>query len=215
MKNKSFWIALAACFIPFIIGIVFYNQLPELIPSHWNLAGEVDSYMNKNLFLFGLPTFMIVIFVVCSLATKLDPKNENISPLMMNLIYAIVPIISIVTYTLCINAALPNGLDIPINFAMTLLLGIIFVVIGNYLPKCKQSYTVGIKTPWTLEDNEVWNKTHRLGGFIFILMGIVFLLSGFISNEYIVYMILFAALIATFIPVIYSYVLYKNKHGKD
>ena len=211
MKNKRFWIALALCFIPYIIGLAFYHQLPDPMPSHWNIAGEVDGYTAKNLFLFGLPTFMILIFIVCVFATKADPKSENIPPLMMNLVYAIVPILSNVMYVLCINAALPNGLNISISSVVPALLGIMFIVIGNYLPKCKQSYTVGIRTPWTLDDHEIWNKTHRLGGFVFMFMGVVMLCTCFLPEKMILIIELPIIFISTLVPIVYSYVLYKKK----
>jgi len=215
MKNKRFWIGLIGCMIPYVIGILLYNQMPDTMAIHFNTQGVADGFASKNIALFGLPSIIVVVYLLCTWATEKDPKHANIPPIMMNLIYAICPVISIFTYFLMINASLEHGMDIFDTMSMTtLLVGVIFIVIGNYLPKCKQSYTVGIKTPWALEDNENWNKTHRMGGFLFMFAGIVCIMGGFISQEvfgYVLVPVLFAIII---IPYVYSYMLYKNKHGK-
>ena len=101
------------------------------------------------------------------------------------------------------------GLDKEINVMVivSLFVGFLLIVMGNYLPKTKRNYTVGIKLPWTLNSDENWRKTHRLGGYTFILGGLFFLISPFVENQY---LILITIAIIFFIPMIYSFYLYKN-----
>lgn len=211
MKNKKlFMISVVACFIPIILGLLFYNQLPEQMPIHWNAAGEVDDYTSKIFALFGLPMILLVFHTALVWVTDKDPKYMNIPKVMYVIIYFLIPIISTICVGFSINTALPNGLDINISSTLPLVLGIIFLFVGNYLPKCKQSYTVGIKTPWALHDEENWNKTHRLAGFLWIIGGILIIIcSLFFSTMVNPFFVIILAM--TVIPYVYSYLIYKKK----
>lgn len=211
MKNKKlFMISVVACFIPIILGLLFYNQLPEQMPIHWNTAGEVDDYTSKIFALFGLPMILLVFHMALVWVTDKDPKYMNIPKVMYVIIYFLIPIISTICVGFSINTALPNGLDINISSTLPLVLGIIFLFVGNYLPKCKQSYTVGIKTPWALHDEENWNKTHRLAGFLWIIGGILIIIcSLFFSTMVNPFFVIILAM--TVIPYVYSYLIYKKK----
>lgn len=211
MKNKKlFMISVVACFIPIILGLLFYNQLPEQMPIHWNAAGEVDDYTSKIFALFGLPMILLVFHMALVWVTDKDPKYMNIPKVMYVIIYFLIPIISTICVGFSINTALPNGLDINISSTLPLVLGIIFLFVGNYLPKCKQSYTVGIKTPWALHDEENWNKTHRLAGFLWIIGGILIIIcSLFFSTMVNPFFVIILAM--TVIPYVYSYLIYKKK----
>lgn len=211
MKNKKlFMISIVACFIPIILGLLFYNQLPEQMPIHWNASGEVDDYTSKIFALFGLPMILLVFHMALVWVTDKDPKYMNIPKIMYVIIYFLIPIISTICVGFSINTALPNGLDINISSTLPLVLGIIFLFVGNYLPKCKQSYTVGIKTPWALHDEENWNKTHRLAGFLWIIGGILIIICSLFFSTMV--NPFFAIILAmTVIPYIYSYLIYKKK----
>lgn len=211
MKNKKlFMISVVACFIPIILGLLFYNQLPEQMPIHWNTAGEVDDYTSKIFALFGLPMILLVFHMALVWVTDKDPKYMNIPKVMYVIIYFLIPIISTICVGFSINTALLNGLDINISSTLPLVLGIIFLFVGNYLPKCKQSYTVGIKTPWALHDEENWNKTHRLAGFLWIIGGILIIIcSLFFSTMVNPFFVIILAM--TVIPYVYSYLIYKKK----
>lgn len=211
MKNKKlFMISVVACLIPILLGLLFYNQLPEQMPIHWNAAGEVDDYTSKIFALFGLPMILLVFHMALVWVTDKDPKYMNIPKVMYVIIYFLIPIISTICVGFSINTALPNGLDINISSTLPLVLGIIFLFVGNYLPKCKQSYTVGIKTPWALHDEENWNKTHRLAGFLWIIGGILIIIcSLFFSTMVNPFFVIILAM--TVIPYVYSYLIYKKK----
>ena len=102
-------------------------------------------------------------------------------------------------------------MEFKVEKIMPILLGLMFIVIGNYLPKCKQSYTMGIKLPWTLNDEENWNRTHRLGGKLWVACGLIFIVSMFLPNKFMVAITLVVITIAVLVPTVYSYLLFREK----
>ena len=125
---------------------------------------------------------------------------------MFLLVLLIIPFVSVFCFTLTYAEAF--GIDLSENMLGNLFLGIIFIVVGNYLPKSRQNYSIGIKIPWTLSDAENWNKTHRIGGIIWLICGIVSVINAFMNITWLIPLILF---IAIFVPVLYSFLLYKRK----
>ena len=116
-----------------------------------------------------------------------------------------VPILSVLMQSSIIANAV--GIKINISMYVSIGLGILIMIIGNYLPKCKQNYTVGIKTPWTLNNEEVWNKTHKISGYLWVIGGFIITISSFIGFESIMLVVL---IIIAFVPIVYSYILYKK-----
>ena len=198
--------------IPVLVGLLLWNQLPDPIPSHWNIHGEVDGWSSKAFAVFGLPAIILALQWVCIFACTADPKYENYNPKMMKLVLWICPVIGLILCCMVYPAAL--GREIPIEVIMPLLVGAMFIVIGNWLPKCKQTYTMGIKLPWTLASEENWNATHRFGGKVWFFGGICTMLTTLFGNFWIL-MIILAAMVV--LPTVYSYLYYRNheKEGQD
>ncbi len=193
--------------IPIIIGLILWNKLPDQVPVHWDINGNVDDYTTKAQAVFLMPLVLVAFHWICVIGTSLDPKKQNINDKMFTLVLWIIPIISLLCNSLVYATAL--GHKVSVEIIMPLFMGALFVIIGNYLPKCKQSYTMGIKLPWTLDDEENWNKTHRLAGFLWVIGGVVIMATAFLG----VFWFLFVVLIPmVFIPFIYSYLLYKKKN---
>ena len=191
--------------MPIIVGLILWNKLPDKIPSHWNVNGEVDSYTSKFFAVVCMPFIMLAIQWLCAFATISDPKKQNHSEKIYNLVLWIIPLITLVLFTVIYTISL--GVKVEVSVVLTILIGVVFVIIGNYLPKCKQNYTIGIKLPWTLNSEENWNKTHRLAGWIWLICGIAITLSGFFGF---VLSVLISLPFMLFIPLIYSYVLYRK-----
>ena len=141
----------------------------------------------------------------CMAFTSVDPKKQNFSDKIITLMMWLCPAISIAGNGATYLYALDNTVN-TVPMAL-LLVGSMFLVIGNYMPKMKQSYTIGIKIPWALNSEENWNRTHRLGGRTFMLAGILTIIAGFMQLFWLVPV---ALIIAAFIPMIYSFVLYKK-----
>ncbi len=195
--------------IPIAVGLILWNQLPESMVTHWGVGNVPDGWSSKAMTVFGLPAILLIIHWVCLIATKADPKSKNISPKVMNLVLWVCPLISLLVLTVTYAYALDY--DINVEFIVNIFMGVLFVIIGNYLPKCKQSYTMGIKLPWTLSDEENWNKTHRLGGRLWVVGGIIMIVTALFSNAVINVLVIVIMII---VPTVYSYILHRKKLSK-
>ena len=211
-NKKKLIIASIIILVPIIIGLILWNKLPDKLPTHWNSAGEVDGWSSKAFAVFGLPGFLFAVHWVCLLASSVDPKKQNIEGKVLNIVFWICPIISVLGAVLIYGTVF--GMEIRVEKIMPVLIGILFIVIGNYLPKCKQSYTVGIKLPWTLNDEENWNRTHRLGGKLWVACGVVVILSMFLPNKFMVAIFLSVIAVAVFVPTVYSYLTFREKEKR-
>jgi uncharacterized membrane protein len=191
--------------LPMVAGLVLWNRLPEQVPFHWNAAGEVDGWASRPVAVFVPSAMMLALQWLCMLVTSADPKKQNHPEKVMHLVLWLIPIITVFISALMYVSAL--GVSVRVETLMPILLGLVFVAIGNYMPKCKQNYTIGIKIPWTLASEENWNRTHRLAGWVWVGGGFVMLLSGFLG---IFWLTLVPAIIMVAVPLIYSYILHKK-----
>ena len=191
--------------LPIVAGLVLWNQLPEQVPFHWNAAGEIDGWASKAVAVFVPSAAMLALQWLCVLVTSTDPKKQNHPEKVKVLVLWLIPLITVFISALMYVSAL--GVSVRVEMLMPILLGLVFVAIGNYMPKCKQNYTIGIKIPWTLASEENWNRTHRLAGWVWVGGGVVMLLSGFLG---IFWLTLVPAIIMVAVPLIYSYILHKK-----
>jgi uncharacterized membrane protein len=184
-----------------------YDKLPDKMPIHWDIEGNPDNYSSKAFAVIGLPFMMAGLNLITHFALNSDPKRENSSVVLKLIGKLTVPFLSVALVPITLFAGL--GYEIPIEKIVPAFVGLLFIIIGNYLPKSKQNYTVGIKLPWTLNNEANWNKTHRLAGYLWIIGGLLMFLNSFLKIYWIpVFFIIISCLI--FIPAIYSYILYKN-----
>ena len=148
---------------------------------------------------------MIHLFCVC--VTLNDPQKKDIGRMMLAVIFWIVPVISIVSNGSILAYAL--GMQIDMTMIVSIMMGILFIVLGNYMSKNQQNYTVGIKIPWTLSSEENWNKTHRIASKLWVVAGIVFIANIFLRSAEIILVVIACTVL---IPVIYSFILYKREN---
>ena len=191
--------------LPMVAGLVLWNRLPEQVPFHWNAAGEIDGWASKPVAVFVPSAAMLALQWLCLLVTSTDPKKQNHPKKVKVLVLWLIPLITVFISALMYVSAL--GGSVRVEMLMPILLGLLFVAIGNYMPKCKQNYTIGIKIPWTLASEENWNRTHRFAGWVWVGGGIVMLLSGFLG---IFWLTLVPAIIMVAVPLVYSYILHKK-----
>ena len=202
---KTLVITSVMILLPILAGVILWDRLPEMIPSHWNAAGEIDDLSSKPFAVFGMPLIMLGFQWLCVLGTAADPKKHNHSDKILHLVLWIIPIINTLLSALIYAAAL--GKEVKIEMIMPVFVGLVLAIIGNYLPKCKQSYTIGIKLPWTLNSEENWNRTHRFAGRIWLVGGLLMMLTGFVGGFWI---FLGVVLVMVFAPCIYSYILHRK-----
>ena len=191
--------------LPILVGVILWNQLPEQMPNHWNVNGEIDGWSSKPFAVFGMPLIMLAFQWLCVLGTGSDPKKANHPEKIVHLVLWIIPVINIVLSIITYAVAL--GQAVRVEVVMPVLLGLVLAIVGNYLPKCKQNYTIGIKIPWTLNSEENWNKTHRFAGRLWTVCGLVIMLTGLLGGfEF----FLGVVLVMVFAPFIYSYLLHRK-----
>lgn len=197
--------------IPYIYLITIWNELPDIVPTHFNLAGEADGWSSKQFLIFLPGSLGIGMYFLWLVLPKMDPKH-NLS-LEDNKYYGIrfmmAVFFSILTTYILYTSLAGKISNTPILFGF---IGGLFAVLGNYFKDMKPNYYIGIRTPWTLEDERVWYNTHRFGSKVWIFGGITLLFSSIlIKNKDIFFpFFILSTLLITFIPIIYSYIDYKR-----
>ncbi len=193
--------------LPILAGIILWDKLPDSVPVHFGPSGEADDFASRGVAVFVMPLVLLAIHWLCMLATSADPKRKNIDGKPLGLVLWICPLISLLVNGVVYTTAL--GIAINVMMVFGLFFGCLFVVIGNFMPKCRQSYTLGIKLPWTLNDEDNWNRTHRFAGRLWTGGGLVIIITAFLGNAF-AYIFLGIILMMVLIPTIYSYRLYKK-----
>lgn len=193
-----------------MVGIILWDKLPENVPFHWGPGGEVDGWASRGIAVFLTPAILLAVHILCVILTSLDPKNSGQDKNMMGLIYWISPSLSAITGGMVYAAAF--GKVFSANGLMPLVTGILFIIIGNYLPKCRQNSTIGIKLKWTLESEENWNATHRAAGKIWVIGGLAVMATVLLPNGAIAVAMLTITSVIALSSVLYSYMYYR-RHG--
>lgn len=206
LLDKTLVITSVICLLPMLFSAVVYGDLPEEVAVHWDGNGVANGYAHKALAAFGLPAFLLAVNLVCHLGMNSDPKRQGQSRAAAQLGKWCAPVLSLILVPVTLLIAM--GAEISVGVIVTCLVGVLLIVLGNYLPKCRQNYTVGIKLPWTLSDEDNWNKTHRMAGWLWIAGGAVFIVSGFLRWGWLCTAMLIVLALA---PIVYSFLLYQKK----
>lgn len=198
----------------FLIGAFFlYPHLPEQVPSHWNLKGEVDSYTTRTLGAFLMPVLAIILYLTMILVSVIDPRRENY--VRFKNAYRLMRWIMVLflggLYVLTMLFSL--GYDINIGLIVKAGVALLLAVIGNFMGQFRHNYFVGIKTPWTLANEKVWNQTHRFGGRIWVAGGLVCLAMSPLNALWANYLYFASIMLMAFVPMVYSYLLYRRIVG--
>ena len=207
-KNKKLiLITSIITILPVFVGLILWNKLPEQIPTHFDASGEPNGYSGRAFAVFGPYLICLFAHLFCAFGTLADPRKKAIGQKMYALILWICPVVSL----FC--AFVIYGYTFGVDFltspkAVIFIMGLMLLVVGNYLPKCRQNYTVGIKVPWTLASEENWDATHRLAGKLWVAGGVVILLLAIQPWIPAFPMSLVIMLAVTFVPMIYSFVYY-------
>ena len=209
-KNKQkLLISSIIILLPIIVGLITWNSLPQQMAVHWDANGVPNGWRSRSFSVFAIPLFMLAVHWICIIGTSLDPKNKNQTLKVFGLIFWICPIVSLFVGTIIYATAF--GMDFGVNTIGNLFVGLIFVAVGNYLPKCKQNYTIGIKIVWTLDNEENWNATHRFGGKVWVIGGLLIMLCAFLPKAVTSYALVALAVLMVLIPVVYSYLYYRRQ----
>lgn len=205
MNKKTLTFSTLTLFLPMLCGLLLWNRLPAQIATHFNINGDPDGYSSRAFTVFALPLILAAIQLACVLAVSRDKKTQGLNSKIKNIVLWICPVISAAVFVCIYGRALGHGLNIGTIFSA--LIGLEFIIVGNYMPKCRQNNIVGIRVPWTLSNEEVWNRTHRLAGKISVACGFAVLLNALLNIWH--FGVSLALVIAcALISVVYSAVIY-------
>lgn len=203
----------AAIIAAFAFGFLMKDALPSIIPSHWNAAGQIDGYSPKMFAIWFFPTIIVGIKILFGVMKRIDPKKEKYAlfekswkslETIMIVFFAYIHIVSLFAALQWISDA---------SRFIVLGMGIFFILLGNYMGKIRQNYFIGFKLPWTLADEDNWNRTHRLAGKTMVIAGMVIVISAF-AVPYLRVFAFIAAMIGGFLaPCVYSYVISRKAKG--
>jgi len=211
MKKSEIFILFIVLF-SFVLGIWLYPQMPEKMASHWNSRGEVDGYFSKFWGLFLMPIISFVLFLLFILIPQIDPLKANIEKFRKYFDIFIILIILFLFYLYLLTIFWNFGNRFSMNQVLPPAFGVLFFYCGILIEKAKRNWSIGIKTPWTLSSETVWNKTHRLGGKLFKIAGIIaFLGTVFPSGAF--FFVLSPIIASSIYLIFYSYLEYQKEKG--
>ena len=218
MKNlfsKLEWILLLIALIPSFLLYWFWEKIPQTIPTHYNFQGNADAWGDKSMLLWMIPGLSLFLYLLLLVISLIDPKKQFET--MGNTYLTIRLIVQSSISSLCIIIVLA-ALNTQLNFTAVIMpvTAFFFFLLGYFLPSIKSNYFVGIRTPWTLNDEQNWAQTHRLGGWVFMIGGVVMLLAYLVLSELtfaIVLMVCIGAMVL--IPIGYSFYLFVKKQKSD
>ncbi|WP_423215965.1 SdpI family protein [Streptococcus equinus] len=206
--NKEFLMTALVIALPMVIGAIFWNQLPEKIPTHFGIDGQADGYSSKLFTLFAFPALFLLFQIICLASFEKESVKVNIPAKMRRFYTWLIPVLSLIIQgSIYANALgfIKSGPTLVTTF-----LAIVFIVIGNYLPKIQRNATVGIRIPWTLSDDKNWYKTHRMAGKLWVIGGLIILLESFIQVA-LPYVMGVVIAVMTAVPIVYSFILSRKK----
>ena len=199
----------AVIMLPAIFGLIVWDKLPLEMTTHWGLDGTADGWSGRSFAVFALPLSVLLVHWICVFATALDPKNRGQNEKVFSLVLWITPVISL--FANGVIYAVSFGKEVQPYLIINLLMGGVFVAIGNYLPKCKQNHTIGIKVKWTLENEENWNATHRFGGKVWVAGGLLLMTGMFLPDRISLVAMSVVIAVLAIVPVLYSYRYHKKQ----
>jgi len=195
-----------------IAGVLLWNQLPDQMASHWDVNDQVNGYMSKFWGVYMMPLITIVLFLLFLLIPNIDPLKANIAEFRGTFNLFIAFIIGFMVYIHALTLRWNLGYtNLGIGKAMLPAMGILFFIIGSMLRKAKRNWFIGIRTPWTLSSDNVWDKTHQLGATLFMISGAIAVVGGFFGGVVAFWSIMIPVMGTTIFLVVYSYVLYQRE----
>jgi uncharacterized membrane protein len=195
-----------------LAGMVLWNQLPEQMASHWNANDEVNGYMSKFWGVFLMPLITLGMLILFLVLPGIDPLKANIAQFRESFNLFIVLIVMFMLYVHGLTLVWSLGYrNFKMSAAMLPFLGVLFIAIGWMLRKARRNFFIGIRTPWTLSSDTVWDKTHQLGSILFMASGALAIIGGFFGGMTAFWLMFIPLIGSSLFLVVYSYVLYRGE----
>lgn len=188
-----------------------YSRLPERMPSHWDAAGKMNGETARVWGAWVMPVMLVMMALILPRLPAIDPRRANYDKFRptYDLVVAGVLTMLVVLHVATLGVAL--GWPLPMELITPLIAGSLFILLGNVMPRARPNWMFGIRTPWTLTNDRVWERTHRLGGALFVSAGIIVALTAFVAPAAVFPMIVTTIVVAVIVPVVYSYIAWKQE----
>jgi len=201
---------LVLIFAMFSVAAAAWPFAPDRMPAHWNFAGEVDRYGGKFEGLVLLPLVAAALYLLFLLLPRIDPGRANYATFAKVYTLIRLSIIAVLAFVYACSLLAAFGYHVDMGLLVPLAIGLLFCVLGNVMGKIRPNWFVGVRTPWTLSSRESWNKTHRLAGRLFVVMGCAVGAYGFLQRGWILAVVVGMSIAMMLWVVIYSYVVWRS-----
>lgn len=210
---KTEIIPILVVILSLVLANYFYVHFPDRVVSHWDINGTPDGFSNRFTGAFAIPGLLVFMYALFFVLPLFDPKKERYES--FGHVYRIFrnSILTVLFAIYALSGAYNLGYPINIGAVAPVIIGLLFIILGNYMGKIKPNWFVGIRTPWTLSSENVWNKTHRVGGAAFVLLGILLLLTPLLPAAAKFLVLIVGIVVMVFGTMIYSYLLYKKEQN--
>lgn len=208
--KKEFWLTVLVCLLPLFAGAYFYPQLPEQVATHFGIDGTPNGYSSRFAAVLGMPAGVLALHLVCCFGGTRGKKFAEENARMQRLTLWICPFVSVLMSAMTLGTALGN--EMSVEMVVPAAVGLMFLALGNYMPKIRPNHTLGVRTPWTYASEENWRYTHRVAGFAWVVAGFLMLLASLLGAWRGWLTVAFLVLVAG-VPIAASY-LYYRRHGE-
>lgn len=207
---RADWPAILLILASVVAGVLVYPHLPDQVPSHWNIKGEVDGYSSRFWGAYGLPLLNAGIYLLMLATPQIDPRRHNYVKFAKTYQILKLMIICFFTGLYVITVLSALGYNISIERLVPLGVSLLIIMMGNLMGKIQHNYFVGIKLPWTLANEVVWRKTHRVAAPLWVMVGLVGVVGAIIGGPTAAALLFGGLGVAVVVPVVYSYLLYRR-----
>ncbi|MFH1234042.1 MAG: SdpI family protein [Candidatus Diapherotrites archaeon] len=211
VSNRALAAVILTAAIGFALGAYFYPGLPDSIPTHWGLDGEINGYMDKSIAIYLMPMLLLVLGLFFVILPVLDPLRKNYEAFMPYFEGFIVLFSVFMLYIHVLTILAGLGFEIKMNFMLLPALAFLFLYLALLMRKSKRNWFIGIRTPWTLSSDSVWEKTHRFGSYCFAVAAILMFFLAFFEGTAASVAMTLSIMIAALAPVIYSYLAWREE----
>jgi uncharacterized membrane protein len=197
-----------------IASVIAYPRLPERVPIHWDLHGQTNRWQSRGHAVLFLPIAAVVLWGVLRALPSIDPRRANYSKFQPTYEFMVGATLTVIALIHLAVLASGIGMPIAIHRVIPIALGIILLAIGNQLPRARSNWWFGIRTPWTLSNDRVWERTHRVGGYLMTVAGVVIALGVFIPGRIEPPLVIACVAASTLGSIIYSYFAWKQETSR-
>ena len=212
---RSRWFGLVITAIAVAMSIWAYGQMPPTVATHWSLNGTPDGFSSRLVAVLIIPGVTLAMTGLFNVLPKLDPRGENYAKFFGTYWLICNTVIAFMLIAHAMIVASGIGYPIRIDRLMPVGIGLLFIVLGNYLTRVEPNWFIGIRTPWTLSSDTVWRKTHRTGGYLMVLGGLLVAACAVLPHGAFVPLLITAILLMSVIPIVQSYILWRREKGKS